>query len=318
MKKVNFNQLKNVKTPESWIENAINIPQRNKKPIPFYLRPYFIASAASVVLCCALSLFVFANLGNDVSVLPVSNPTDSITSTQNLSNTLDSNADSPSQAITGNGIAQGATDPFGNLIFLQPVTEPNETNTSQNNSGSKGNLGAATQPSSNGNTNHSKPYTPTTGLNTDPPEEPVTAKPTSVPSVKPTQKPTQSLTSMPLDVEEVTNFTEPTPDTMPFTYDICFLPSRNTDFNLSGNVYCHIESKNGFEYTESFTDNELCTRKGSGSSIRFLYNPSEKYGVCVDDDYIEMGNYYVTFYDDSGHSITRLCYLGYGSYIFKE
>ncbi len=313
MKKVNFNQLKNVKTPESWIENAINIPQRNKKPIPFYLRPYFIASAASVVLCCTLSVFVFANLGNDVSVLPVSKPTDSVTSTQNLTYPSDLNADSASQAITGNGIAQGTTDPFGNLIFLQPVTEPNENNNSQNNSSSKGNLGAPTQLSSNGNTNHSKPYHPTTGHNTEPTEKPVTAKPTSVPSVKPTQKPTQSLTSMPLEVEEVTNFTELTPDTMPFTYDICFLPSRNTDFNLNGNVYCHIEPKYGPAYTESFTDNERCTRKGSGSSIRFLYNPSEKY-----DKDIMLGDYYITFYDDFGHSITRLCYLGYGSYIFKE
>ncbi len=316
MKKVNFNQLKNAKTPESWIENAINIPQRNKKFIPFYLKPYFIASAASVVLCCALSLFVFANLGNDVSVLPVSNPTDSITSTQNLSNPSDLNADSSSQAITGNGIAQGTTDPFGNLIFLQPVTEPNENNNSQNNSGSKGNLGAAIQPSSNGNTNHSKPYTPTSGLNTEPPEEPVTAKPTSVPSVKPTQKPTQMptqvQTAVPI-VPETTQCTEPSPETLPFTYDIFFLPSHNTDFNLSGNVYCHVEPKNGFGCTESFTDEELCTRKGSGSSIRFLYNPSEKYG-----DYIAMGDYYITFYDNSGHSITRLCYLGYGSYIFKE
>ena len=32
MKDFNFDKLKNIKTPDSWIENAVNIPNVQKKP----------------------------------------------------------------------------------------------------------------------------------------------------------------------------------------------------------------------------------------------------------------------------------------------
>ena len=52
-----FSQLKSVKTPENWIETAVNIPQK-KKPLPFILRSYVIGTAASLVIVAAAVLTI--------------------------------------------------------------------------------------------------------------------------------------------------------------------------------------------------------------------------------------------------------------------
>lgn len=58
MNEFDFSQLSAVATPESWIENALNIPKK-KKPLPFLLRPYVIGAAASLVIVAAV-LFTVA------------------------------------------------------------------------------------------------------------------------------------------------------------------------------------------------------------------------------------------------------------------
>ena len=57
-----FSQLKSVKTPENWIETAINILQK-KKPLPFILRPYVIGTAASLVIVAAAVLTILLSSG---------------------------------------------------------------------------------------------------------------------------------------------------------------------------------------------------------------------------------------------------------------
>ena len=57
-----FSQLKSFKTPENWIEAAINIPQK-KKPLPFILRPYVIGTAASLVIVAAAVLTILLSSG---------------------------------------------------------------------------------------------------------------------------------------------------------------------------------------------------------------------------------------------------------------
>lgn len=57
-----FSQLKSLKTPEKWIENAINIPKK-KKPLPFILRPYVIGTAASLVIVAAAVLTILLSSG---------------------------------------------------------------------------------------------------------------------------------------------------------------------------------------------------------------------------------------------------------------
>lgn len=57
-----FSQLKSFKTPENWIEAAINIPKK-KKPSPFILRPYVIGTAASLVIVAAAVLTILLSSG---------------------------------------------------------------------------------------------------------------------------------------------------------------------------------------------------------------------------------------------------------------
>ena len=77
MKKANFNTLKNLPVPEQWIEKALAIPEtEEQKPVavPFWKKPRFIATAASLVLVSALSVGLFLTIGgkSPVAVKPSS------------------------------------------------------------------------------------------------------------------------------------------------------------------------------------------------------------------------------------------------------
>ena len=56
-----FRQLKDLRTPEEWIENALLIPQKKNKPL-FLLRPSVIGAAASLLIIAAAALTLFLNL----------------------------------------------------------------------------------------------------------------------------------------------------------------------------------------------------------------------------------------------------------------
>ena len=56
-----FRQLKDLRTPEEWIENALLIPQKKNKP-PFLFRPSVIGAAASLLIIAAAALTLFLNL----------------------------------------------------------------------------------------------------------------------------------------------------------------------------------------------------------------------------------------------------------------
>lgn len=63
MNDIRFDGLQNVKTPENWVENAINIPKKNKsRPLPLK-KIYLIAAAASVAFVVGLSVFLFLTTG---------------------------------------------------------------------------------------------------------------------------------------------------------------------------------------------------------------------------------------------------------------
>lgn len=56
MNEFDFTQMKNLKAPEEWVENAVNIPKKKQKSVFVFLRPQFIGSAAAVVLVTAAVL----------------------------------------------------------------------------------------------------------------------------------------------------------------------------------------------------------------------------------------------------------------------
>lgn len=122
MKKVNFNQLKNVKTPEDWIENAINIPKKNNKTVKFSKISVSVI-AASFVCVCTVSVLIATNFSHKIEV-PVSSVGTSFSETANSANT---SASSASDAFTA-----AITPPTDNSIFsYNPLLPSNSSGVSQ-------------------------------------------------------------------------------------------------------------------------------------------------------------------------------------------
>ena len=91
----NFDSLKNLQTPDAWIENALNIPKaqtQEKKPIFFIKYSRQLMAVACLVLVCTVSLFVVLNQG-DGSVLVV-DPDFETVNTDNTNNENKTQTDS--------------------------------------------------------------------------------------------------------------------------------------------------------------------------------------------------------------------------------
>ena len=67
MRKVNFNALKNVAVPDSWVEKALHAKPKKK---PIFLRPYFIGTAASVAVVTAVVLTLLIRSGGNSPISP--------------------------------------------------------------------------------------------------------------------------------------------------------------------------------------------------------------------------------------------------------
>ena len=70
MNEFDFSQLNSLKTPDRWIESALNIPQKKYKPLFIRLRPYIIGTAASVVVVAAVLLTLLFNSGGESPLAP--------------------------------------------------------------------------------------------------------------------------------------------------------------------------------------------------------------------------------------------------------
>ena len=87
----NFDSFKNLKAPQEWIDNAINIQNSDKKTTPVFFVKYsrFIAAAACLVLVCIVSIFMYSS--HNKTNIPVdsisNNQTDKTDITDNKNNT---------------------------------------------------------------------------------------------------------------------------------------------------------------------------------------------------------------------------------------
>lgn len=73
MSEFNFDNMKNVDIPDSWIDGALNIPPK-ATPTPFVYRySKIIAFAASIVLVCSLSVALFFVTNDNPVVPPIKN-----------------------------------------------------------------------------------------------------------------------------------------------------------------------------------------------------------------------------------------------------
>lgn len=300
MKKLNFNQLKSVKTPENWIESAINIPQKNKKK-PMYLNTYLIASAACFVFCCVLCAVVFSNFGVDVPA-PTSHQK---SSTAINSKTIDETVPPSIPSIIPT-LPDSIAEAFDSAI--QKNTDmPDSIVTKPSSSSSLNNTDSYTKPSSTSTVNGIEKFTKPTKPATEPP------KPTNSPAIPDTPPiPTEGPAIVDPSIEQQT--TAPVAEPSYYYIESIYFDAKanNSSFAFGNDIYCHIESKSGQSYSLMYSSKEKTTVKSTSSGLLASFNPFEK------TIFLPKGEYYVKFYDEYGHSVQKLVYLGDNSICIYE
>ena len=94
MSEFNFDNMKNVDIPDSWIEGALKVPKDTIHPTPFLKYSKIIAFAASIVLVCSISVALFFVTNDNPVVPPIKyDETECNTFGENTDSTIESSVD---------------------------------------------------------------------------------------------------------------------------------------------------------------------------------------------------------------------------------
>lgn len=280
MRKVNFNALKNVSAPEDWVEKALHAKPKKR---PIFLRPYFIGTAASVVVVSAVVLTLLIRSGGNT---PLSPKTDlfiqpsTVAVTENDQTTMDNSA-TQDKVETTSSAAVSFTQAVPSTTTA--ITTPTETDLSE-----KGML----HPTQVTQTTIPIPTNPTTIVS-----EPVVT--TAPQPSQPVEKPTEAETTVPTPQKPPLRIT----DVEYLAQESEVYPSGDYDGNLSlcffqyldgsESLYCHIIC-NGTECGELYSDDEKLIVADSERGIA-TYCPLSQ-GISISyESWID-----VIFYDESG------------------
>ncbi|MCH5297157.1 MAG: hypothetical protein J1E85_05760 [Ruminococcus sp.] len=299
MKRVNFDKLKLISTPDEWLENAINIPEK-KKVVPFYKHTSILTSAACVALCMIVSIVILFN----------SFPNKSLSLNNLLSNTVqmdneDITITSQKSTLQSN-TSQGRLDNSDNQRSsqtTQTVTEPSENraeisthniadgahtakeNFVSNNTSQNSNVGGNKQSTTVKSNLSATENTEETELVFFPDSGPVSGD-------KPSTKPTQS-------VPQTT-----APDGV-YSNPIYLHLSVDSSLDYSNTVGCHLKETYGEDLYSYKSEYEHCDVDifvdNESSSVKDICITYQNKGPR----YIQFGFYEVTFYDVHGNTIFR-------------
>lgn len=226
-----FRQLKSVRTPEEWIENALMIPRKKNKP-PFLLRPSVIGAAASLLIIAAAALTLFLNLRqlpepSPPTVFQTVTPTDT------------------SAAVT-------ETVQVASPSTTQPTAAPSSPSTA-----AVSQAPSSSQSAPNVSPVLSPTVKPTVSPTVSPTVKP-TVSPTVSPTVKPTAAPTVPATYATQPLTEPTEAKPTVPATVPATPPreevlyymgrIIFLAEQGSAFADSASVRVTL-SQSGYAYS---------------------------------------------------------------------
>ena len=323
MKKLNFNSIQSLQTPDSWIENALAIPEKESKKPAFITRPRIIAAAASIVLVTAVSVALFLTMGNNspVEIKPsydgdVQPPT---------SYTGDIYPTAASESGQQNTAPTSPTEDKAEQIrrAIESVINP----TAQTQSGDHANptTPSGSQSSANAQPSSQAPTTKPTQKATVKPTEKATQAATEItiitPTTKPTQAPTQKPTRKPDHNPSEAIWDPPTetpwiPSTQP-TYNATEAATEPNEPVLSSitisskvyvrngsAVYCKItDVADGSVYGDPdlYSDGHLATVTGTSmNTVSCEYKPGDR-GIKLMPGVV----YYYTFYDADGRMLSR-------------
>lgn len=151
MDKYNCDQLKNIKVPEKWIENALNVPNEpTKRPLaPVWIYRFAAGIAACVVIAAAVTLSLMFGINKNVD-MTAPNPntpsrSDSIVDVTSPTSAPDVSSPSKTPPLLSGESAQGSA----------AVTEPAEAGESES-----GESGSPTAAQNNKKQSNTKPQTP--------------------------------------------------------------------------------------------------------------------------------------------------------------
>ena len=312
MKKVNFNTITELKTPESRIERALKIPEEYESKqaavIPFRRR--LIAAAAVLVVVSAVSVSLILSFGRSpVEVLPTpveepTAPTGAYDGAFTPDPSQSGNADDP-----GQGLSHAADD---------AAYQPTSSGASESSTGDTSTAQPFIGPTQPPTTPYDKPVsrptqTVTEGGSLTPTEhtaDPTTVSPTHPSTEKPTQKPIEIPTEAIIDPPTETPIATDTPSessttaTEPEEWMLVRYSITKNLFAKSGTaVYCKITDRTGkivYGDPDLYSDYHRATEVHAGPvSVTYRYDPGD-HGLVL----IKNGLYRYYFYDANGKSLS--------------
>lgn len=288
-----FRQLKDLRTPEEWIENALLIPQKKNKP-PFLFRPSVIGAAASLLIIATAALTLFLNLRQ----LP--EPT-----TQTVFQTVTPTDTSATTTETVHTTQPATTQPTA------VSSSPSTAAVSQAASSSQ--TAPAVSPS--GSSNSSPTPLPTVKPTVSPTASPTvkpTGSPTVPPTVKPTAVPTEPATYSTQPLTAPTEIKPTVPATVPAT-----LP-KEEELYYMGRFIFHAGQGSVFADSASVS----VTLSQSGYAYSNLTVPLRSDGTGKKRGVLPVYEEAILLYTDSactvtvsggGHRVSKTVFLTFGN-----
>ncbi len=287
MSEFNFDKMKNIDIPESWVDGALNVEKEPKSPVLFLKYSKIIAFAASIVLVCCLSVALFFITNRNEAVPPVKNiETECNTQVQiSSSNTeITENVTEKMTQSDNTDSTETETQPVTEVLETVEATEEKEIS---NDDGESSSNSEPLKPNQNPvNPGSSKPKP------TENKEKPTKPKPTEKPTEEPVvDEPPQD--SPPDDEDYLSYISE-------FANGKITAEIHYSDFSES--IYCRMYDSKGY----LVGDNDLYSSKREAIQSEKVSVESDEYfsyEYNIDNlgENLKKGRYEVVFYNEKGY-----------------
>ena len=296
MTEKDFRQLKDLRTPEEWIENALLIPQKKNKP-PFLFRPSVIGAAASLLIIAAAALTLFLNLRQlpEPSPATVFQTVTSADTSAAVTETVQVASTSTTQPTAASSLSTAAVSQATALPQPAPAVSPV--------------LSPTVKPTV------SPPVSPTFKPTVSPTVSPTvkpTGSPTVPPTVKPTAVPTEPATYSTQPLTAPTEIKPTVPATVPAT-----LP-KEEELYYMGRFIFHAGQGSVFADSASVS----VTLSQSGYAYSNLTVPLRSDGTGKKRGVLPVYEEAILLYTDSactvtvsgdGHTVSKTVFLTFGN-----
>ena len=293
----NFDEYKNLKTPESWIDNAVMIPDVTKKPKRFPLKLSIISTAASVVIVTAVILTLSIQTGNK---LPAPGNSVAVHAIEETSPSTEPAGNSASRNQNKEKTPQAAPQPRAG----ETNSTPQAGEISVNGAGSENGVSYSAEASraAESVTNETKPAEKQKSAKETTPEINTTAA--TEPEIT---QPGES--TVPAETQPVETMPTENGDDKVFGGNISVSYNSGNRLFYSDNAYFHI-TQDCTEFSEKYSEAERATVTAVGASDgseiikQAVINPKDK-GIHLNNN----ESYTIEIYNDTGFSQKFTIYI---------